>query len=123
MRRTGRRAASPCTCRTTWRRRPIPPAAVTLLECVARATGLALPDEALRDAARRTDEEIARQVETSDEISELVQALERQYDAFVDAASGEGLLAEPGRGDAHGGRTRRPVRALPGRAAGPLRHP
>src|SRR5437773_197363 len=73
-----------------------PAAAVALLECVTRASGLALPDEALRDAARRTDEEIARQVETSDEISELVQALERQYDAFVDAASGEGLLAEPG---------------------------
>jgi len=61
---------------------------------VARTSGLALPDEALRDAARRTDEEIARQVETSDEISELVQALERQYDAFVDAASAEGLLAD-----------------------------
>jgi hypothetical protein len=72
-----------------------PAAAVALLESVARVTGLALPDEALRDAARRTDEEIGRQVETSDEISELVQALERQYDAFVDA-SGEGLLAEPG---------------------------
>jgi predicted ATP-grasp superfamily ATP-dependent carboligase len=71
-----------------------PAAAVALLECVARATGLALPDEALRDAARRTDEEIARQVETSDEIGELVQALERQYDAFVDAASAEGLLAD-----------------------------
>src|SRR6266487_1217672 len=73
-----------------------PAAAVALLECVARTTGLALPGEALRDAARRTDEEIARQVETSDEISELVQALERQYDAFVDAASAEGLLADGG---------------------------
>jgi proteasome assembly chaperone (PAC2) family protein len=73
-----------------------PAAAVALLECVTRATGLALPDEALRDAAQRTDEEIARQVEGSDEISELVQALERQYDAFVDASGAEGLLAEPG---------------------------
>jgi hypothetical protein len=73
-----------------------PAAAVALLECVTRASGLALPDEALRDAARHTDEEIARQVESSDEISELVQALERQYDAFVDASSAEGLLAEPG---------------------------
>jgi hypothetical protein len=73
-----------------------PEAAVALLECVTRASGLALPDEALRDAARRTNEEIARQVESSDEISELVQALEGQYDAFVDAASAEGLLAEPG---------------------------
>src|SRR5438094_390087 len=71
-----------------------PAAAVTLLESVTRATGLSLPDEALRAAARRTDEEIGRQVEASEEIAELVQALERQYDAFVDAASREGLLTD-----------------------------
>jgi predicted ATP-grasp superfamily ATP-dependent carboligase len=71
-----------------------PAAAVALLESVARASGLALPDEALRDAARRTDEEIGRQVETSEEITELVQALERQYDDFMEAASGDGLLAD-----------------------------
>jgi len=57
-------------------------------------TGLAVPDDALRQAARRTDEEIARQVEASEEITELVQALERQYDAFVEAAGREGLLAD-----------------------------
>jgi hypothetical protein len=71
-----------------------PAAAVTLLESVTRATGLSLPDEALREAARRTDEEIGRQVEASEEIAELVQALERQFDAFVDAADREGLLAD-----------------------------
>jgi len=71
-----------------------PAAAVTLLECVSRATGLSLPDEALRDAARRTDEEIARQVEGSEEIAELVEALERQYDAFVSASQDGGSLAE-----------------------------
>jgi PAC2 family len=71
-----------------------PAAAVTLLESVSRATGLSLPDEALREAARRTDEEIGRQVEASEEIAELVQALERQYDAFADAAGREGLLAD-----------------------------
>jgi predicted ATP-grasp superfamily ATP-dependent carboligase len=70
-----------------------PAAAVTLLECVSRASGLSLPDEALRDAARRTDEEIARQVEGSDEIAELVQALEHQYDAFTSAQAG-GSLAD-----------------------------
>jgi hypothetical protein len=70
-----------------------PAAAVTLLESVTRATGLSLPDEALREAAHRTDEEIARQVEASEEIAELVQALERQYDAFIDAGR-EGLLAD-----------------------------
>jgi predicted ATP-grasp superfamily ATP-dependent carboligase len=71
-----------------------PAAAMTLLESVTRATGLSLPDEALREAARRTDEEIGRQVEASEEISELVEALERQYDAFIDAAGREGLLAD-----------------------------
>jgi predicted ATP-grasp superfamily ATP-dependent carboligase len=71
-----------------------PAAAVTLLECVSRATGLSLPDEALRDAAHRTDEEIARQVEGSEEIAELVEALERQYDAFVAASQDVGSLAE-----------------------------
>jgi predicted ATP-grasp superfamily ATP-dependent carboligase len=71
-----------------------PAAAVALLECVSRATGLSLPDEALRDAARRTDEEIARQVEGSEEIAELVQALERQYDAFVEASQDGGSLAD-----------------------------
>jgi hypothetical protein len=71
-----------------------PAAAVALLESVTRATGLSLPDEALREAAQRTDEEISRQVEASDEITELVQALEQQYDAFADAAGREGLLAD-----------------------------
>ena len=71
-----------------------PAAAVTLLEAVSRATGLSLPEGELREAAQRTDEEIARQVEASDEITEVVQALERQYDAFADAAQREGLLAE-----------------------------
>jgi hypothetical protein len=71
-----------------------PAAAVTLLESVTRVTGLSVPDGELREAARRTDEEIARQVEASEEITELVQALEHQYDAFVDAAGREGLLAE-----------------------------
>ena len=71
-----------------------PAAAVALLESVSRATGLSLPDEALRDAAQRTDEEIARQVEASEEITELVQALERQYDEFIEASSAEGLLAD-----------------------------
>src|SRR5437899_2909844 len=51
-----------------------PAAAVALLESVTRATGLSLPDQALREAARRTDEEIGRQVEASEEIAELVEA-------------------------------------------------
>ena len=68
-----------------------PAAAVTLLESVQRATGLVLPADALREAARRTDLEIARQVEGSTEVAEVVQALEQQYDAFT--ADRESLLA------------------------------
>lgn len=71
-----------------------PAAAVTLLEAVSRATGLSLPAGELREAAKRTDAEIARQVAASDEIAEVVQALERQYDAFADAAQRESLLAD-----------------------------
>ena len=68
-----------------------PAAAATLLDSVQRATGLVLPADALREAARRTDLEIARQVEGSDEVAEVVQALEQQYDAFT--ADRESLLA------------------------------
>jgi predicted ATP-grasp superfamily ATP-dependent carboligase len=68
-----------------------PAAAVTLLESVQRATGLVLPADALREAARRTDLEITRQVEGSAEVAEVVRALEQQYDAF--AADRESLLA------------------------------
>jgi predicted ATP-grasp superfamily ATP-dependent carboligase len=68
-----------------------PAAAATLLDSVQRATGLVLPSDALREAARRTDLEIARQVEGSAEVAEVVQALEQQYDAFT--ADRENLLA------------------------------
>ena len=93
-----------------------PTAAVTLLESVQRATGLVLPGDTLREAARRTDLEIGRQVEGSTEVSEVVEALEQQYDAF--AADRENLLADDAEhADRRG--TRRGVRAVPGRAAGP----
>jgi len=69
-----------------------PAAAVTLLECIERSAGLQLPSDALREAARRTDLEIARQVEGSEEVTEVVRTLEEQFDAF--AARGEDLLAQ-----------------------------
>jgi predicted ATP-grasp superfamily ATP-dependent carboligase len=69
-----------------------PAAAVTLLESVQRVTGLDLPADALRESARRTDLEIARQVEGSAEVAEVVHALEEQYDAFT--ADRESLLAD-----------------------------
>jgi predicted ATP-grasp superfamily ATP-dependent carboligase len=58
-----------------------PAGAVRLVEAITELTGLSLPDDALREAARRTDAEINRQVEASAEVTEVVQALEQQYDA------------------------------------------
>lgn len=69
-----------------------PAAAVTLLSAVEKATGLSLPSEALHEAAELTDAEIARQVEGSEEVSEVVRSLEQQYDAF--AADRGDLLAD-----------------------------
>ena len=71
-----------------------PAAAVTALETVINATGLAIPGDALREAAAETDKEIAAQVEGSDEVQKVVRALEQQYDAFAGASERESLLAE-----------------------------
>jgi len=71
-----------------------PTAAVTLLESVARATGLSLPDESLRESARRAAVEIDRQVSESAEVADVVRALERQYDTFAEAAGKPSLLSD-----------------------------
>lgn len=71
-----------------------PAAGLTLLGSIARVTGLAVPDDSLVAAARGTDEEIARQVAESDEVAEVVRALERQYDTFVEAMDRKNLLAD-----------------------------
>jgi predicted ATP-grasp superfamily ATP-dependent carboligase len=71
-----------------------PAAALTLLDSIVRATGLRLPDESLREAARRTDAEIERQVNESDEVIEGGRALERQYDTFMEGQGRDSLLAE-----------------------------
>ena len=68
-----------------------PAAALVLLGEVAQFTGLDLPGVDLRVATERTQEAIERQVAESQEIAELVRALEQQYDA---ASQEEGLLAE-----------------------------
>lgn len=67
-----------------------PEAAVALLNTVGGVTGLKLPDDALRAAADRTNVEIDRQVADSAEVTELVGALERQYDALAEAGSDTG---------------------------------
>ncbi|MFD8498290.1 proteasome assembly chaperone family protein [Amycolatopsis sp. NPDC059657] len=71
-----------------------PAAAVLVLDSLAKATGLNLPSEPLREAAATADAEINRQVAESDEVADVVRALERQYDTFVEASSRNSLLAE-----------------------------
>ncbi|SDX70831.1 Predicted ATP-dependent carboligase, ATP-grasp superfamily [Amycolatopsis xylanica] len=71
-----------------------PAAAVLVLDSLVKATGLNLPGEPLREAAATADAEINRQVAESDEVADVVRALERQYDTFVEASSRNSLLAE-----------------------------
>ncbi|SER27472.1 proteasome assembly chaperone family protein [Actinokineospora terrae] len=71
-----------------------PTAALSLLESVISATDLVIRTDGLRETARRADTEIARQVAESTEVSEVVAALERQYDAY--AESTQSLLVPDG---------------------------
>lgn len=57
-----------------------PQAARVLLDHVGLAAGLYLPTETVTKAAERTDAEIAEQVAGSEEVRQVVEALERQYD-------------------------------------------
>ena len=67
-----------------------PQAARVLLDHVGLAAGLYLPTEELSAAAARADAEIAEQVAASDEVKQVVEALEKQYDMV---ASGRGERA------------------------------
>lgn len=67
-----------------------PPAALALLGSVSTAAGLELPEGELREASDRTNEAIERQVAESAEVTELVRALEQQYDTTAQAAEAEG---------------------------------
>ncbi|MFE0025617.1 proteasome assembly chaperone family protein [Amycolatopsis sp. NPDC059021] len=71
-----------------------PASSVKLLEALTKATGLNLPEGDLREAASVADAEIARQVAESDEVADVVHALERQYDTFMEASERDSLLAE-----------------------------
>jgi proteasome assembly chaperone (PAC2) family protein len=57
-----------------------PQAARVLLDHVGLAAGLYLPTETVTKAAERTEAEIAEQVAGSDEVRQVVEALEQQYD-------------------------------------------
>jgi predicted ATP-grasp superfamily ATP-dependent carboligase len=71
-----------------------PGAALRLLDAVTTSTGLTIQKDGLRKAAERTDAEITRQVAESAEAAQVVEALERQYDAFTEAS--ENLLVAEG---------------------------
>jgi hypothetical protein len=71
-----------------------PAAALALLDSVTKSTGLAIDTVELREATKRTDAEITRQVAESSEVAQVVEALEQQYDAFT--SSSENLLIPDG---------------------------
>lgn len=71
-----------------------PSAAVTALEAVTKNTGLVFPLDGLREAAGKTDAEIAEQIEASQELSTAITGLEQQYDAFAAGSERESLMAE-----------------------------
>jgi PAC2 family protein len=71
-----------------------PTATVGLLDAVTASTGLSIDASALHAAAKRTDAEITRQVAESEEVTEVVEALERQYDTFT--STSQNLLIQEG---------------------------
>ena len=70
-----------------------PQAARVLVDHLGVAAGLYLPTEALTMAAERAEREIDEQVAASEEVEQVVEALERQYDA-VTAGRASGLSDE-----------------------------
>jgi hypothetical protein len=71
-----------------------PTATVGLVDAITKSTGLSIEASALHAAAQRTDAEITRQVAESEEVTEVVEALERQYDTFT--STSENLLIQEG---------------------------
>ncbi len=72
-----------------------PRAAIALIEQTETATGLSLDPGALQEASEQTDQEIAGYLAGNDEISQVVEGLEQQYDSFQLAEeSGMSLLAD-----------------------------
>ena len=69
-----------------------PAAAEALLAEVARTGSLQIPLAALGEAGAEVLTKINEQVESSAEVAQVVAALERQYDAFIDAQENRSLL-------------------------------
>jgi len=62
-----------------------PAASVGLLEAVTGSTGLVIQGGDLYEMSKRADAEIAAKLAESAEMTEVVAALERQYDSFTEA--------------------------------------
>ncbi|WP_392542433.1 proteasome assembly chaperone family protein [Oryzobacter telluris] len=67
--------------------------ALAALNAVVDVTGLNLPNDDLVTRARMNQQAIAAEVDTNDEASQVVSALEQQYDAFVEGQQRPSLLA------------------------------
>ena len=67
--------------------------AVTALNAVTAATGLNLPVDDLVAQAGLNRAEIAREVEGSEEVAQVIAALERQYDTYLEGRQRPSLLA------------------------------
>jgi proteasome assembly chaperone (PAC2) family protein len=70
-----------------------PDAAAALVDRLADEAGLSVPRAALLSAAEQTREAIAAQVAASEEVGQVVAALEEQYDAYMGARGRRSLLA------------------------------
>src|SRR4029079_5308667 len=70
-----------------------PAAAEALLAQVAKSGSLQLPLAALSEAAAEVAAKVEEQVGSSTEVAQVVEALERQYDAFIEAQENKSLLA------------------------------
>jgi hypothetical protein len=70
-----------------------PSAAEALLTQVAKSGSLQLPLTTLADAAAEVRAKIDEQVSGSEEVAQVVEALERQYDAFIAAQENRSMLA------------------------------
>jgi predicted ATP-grasp superfamily ATP-dependent carboligase len=70
-----------------------PAAAETLLGEVARSGSLQIPTADLTRSAAEVHDKVNEQVAASPEVAQVVEALERQYDAFIAAQENRSLLA------------------------------
>jgi len=67
--------------------------AITALNAITGATALHLPVDDLVAAAGLNRSEIAQELEGSEEVAQVVAALERQYDTFIEGLQKPSLLA------------------------------